>query len=105
MERVIASSILQYLRDNHIITRRQHGFLSKKSTTSNLLEALNDWTIHLTNNQSTDVAYFDFSTAFYIVSHVNFLEKLKAVGITGNLLKWIIDFLSGRSQRTRVLMQ
>ena len=29
MERVIASSMLQYLRDNHIITRRQHGFFLK----------------------------------------------------------------------------
>ena len=69
-----------------IIIRRQHGFLSRKSTTSNLLEALNDWTIHLTNKQSTDVAYFDFSKAFDTVSHVKLFEKLKAVGLTGNLL-------------------
>ena len=72
--------MLQYLRDNYIITRRQHGFLSKQSTTSNLLEDLNDWTIHITNKSSTDVAYFDFSKAFDTVSHVQLFEKLKAVG-------------------------
>ena len=76
--------------------------MSNKSTTSNLLEALNDWTIHLTNKQSTVVAYFDFSKAFNTVSHVKLFEKLKAMGLTGNLLKWIIDVLSGRTQRTRV---
>ena len=85
--------MLQYLRDIHNTTRKQHGLLSKKSTTSNLLEALNDWTIHLTNKQSTDVAYFDFSKAFDTVSHVKLFEKLKTVGLTGNLLKWIIVFL------------
>ena len=42
------------------------------------------------------------SKAFDTVSHVKLFEKLKAVGLTGNLLKWIIDFLSGRTQRTRV---
>ena len=76
--------------------------MSKKSTTSNLLEALNDWTIHLTNKQSTDVAYFDFPKAFDTVSHVKLFEKLKAVGLTRNLLKWIMDFLSGCTQRTRI---
>ena len=76
--------------------------MSNKSTTSDLLEALNDWTIFLTNKQSTIVAYFAFPNAFDTVSHVKLFEKLKAVGLTGNLLKWIIDFLSGRTQRTRV---
>ena len=71
-------------------------------TTSNLLEALNDWTIHLTNKQLTNVVYFDFSKAFETVSHVNVFEKLKAVDLTGNLSKWVIDFLSWRTQRTRV---
>ena len=67
-----------------------------------LTEALNDWIIHLTNKQSTDVAYFDFSKAFDTVSHVNLFEKLKAVGLTGYLLKWIMNVLRGRTQRTSV---
>ena len=37
--------------------------------------------------QSTDVAYFDFSKAFDAVSHVKLFKKLKAAGLTGNLLK------------------
>ena len=67
-----------------------------------MLDALNDWTIHVTNKQSTDVAYFNFSKTFDTVSHEQLLEKLKAVGLTGSLLKWIIDFLSGHTQRTSV---
>ena len=67
-----------------------------------MLEALNDWTIHSTNKQSTDVAYFDFSKAFDTVSHVKLFEKLKAVGLTENILKRIMDFLSGRTKRIRV---
>ena len=69
---------------------------------SNLLEDLKDWTIYLTNKQLTNVAYFNFSKAFDTVSHVKLFEMLKFVGLTGNLLKWLMDFLSGHMQRTRV---
>jgi len=46
----------------------------------------------------SDVVYFDFKKAFDSVSHSKLLIKLKAYGFTGNLLAWITDFLSNRSQ-------
>jgi len=45
MERVIANQMLSYLRAHNLISKHQHGFLSKHSTVSNLLESVNDWTL------------------------------------------------------------
>ena len=40
----------------------------------------------------TDAAYFYFSKTFGTALHAQLFEKLKAVGLTGNLLKRIRDF-------------
>ena len=39
--------------------------------------------------------YLDFAKAFDKVNHGVLLNKLKKLGITGNLGKWILNFLSG----------
>ena len=47
MEREIVVDILNYLKSHNLISTQQHGFMMRKSTASNLLEAVNDWTIEL----------------------------------------------------------
>ena len=102
MERVISSQMLSYLRLHGVISKQQHGFLSGRSTSSNLLEALNDWTLAVNDRKSIGAAYIDFAKAFDTVSHAKLLCKLQAHGVRGNLLHWIENFLSGRTQQTRV---
>jgi hypothetical protein len=102
MERVTSTDMLHYLREHNVISKHQHGFLSGRSTSTNLLETLNDWTLAIKNKQSVVVAYIDYSKAFDCVTREKLLIKLSAYGIAGNLLKWIDSFLSNRTQRTRV---
>jgi len=96
MERILNNAIL--LLENQLITKHQHGFLRKRSTFTNLLECLQDWTVNLQLRKCTDVVYFDFKKAFDSVSHPKLLIKLKAYGLTGNLLRWITNFLLDRRQ-------
>lgn len=102
MESVIKDAMLAYLLEHGLINKQQHGFISKRSTCSQLLECINDWSISLSNKQSIDVAYIDFRRAFDSVVHSKLYIKLKSMGINGNLLNWISDFLSNRSQAVRV---
>ena len=51
------------------------------------------------SNKYLDIIFFDFKKAFDKVSHKHLLTKLKTYGITGKLLKWIENWLSGRKQR------
>ena len=51
----------------------------------------------LNNGCGVDI-YLDFIKAFDKVAHTRLPFKLKAVGITGNLLSWCISFLAFRKQ-------
>ena len=81
MERVISTDTLHYLRVHNVISKHQHGFLSGRSTCTNLLETLNDWTLAIKNKQSVVVAYIDYSKAFDCVTREKLLIKLSAYGI------------------------
>ena len=62
-----------------------------------LLHAMEHWTKSL--DDGNDVArycFLDFCKAFDCVPHQCVLFKLKAYGISGNVLNWIMDFLSNR---------
>ena len=53
----------------------------------------------LDSGETVDVIYLDFQKAFDKVPHERLLSKLKAIGINGNLLRWIRQWLTGRKQR------
>jgi len=93
MERVISQQIYQYLTSNNVLHRSQHGFMRGRSTCTNLLESINDWTLYLeAKNTTTAVAYIDFSKAFDTVSHNKLFHKLYCYGIRGDLLSWLQQF-------------
>ena len=101
-ESIISNELLNYLAKKDLITKHQHAFLKKHSTTTNLLESLHDWTISFSNKRSVNVAYIDFCRAFDTISHPKIIHKLSAYGIDGALLSWFIDFLSNRTQTVKV---
>ena len=101
LESMITSQVLQFLHDHHLITKHQHGFISRHSTSSNLLECINDWTISISNKKSVTVAYIDYKSAFDCISHPKLL-KLSSYGITGNLYFWITSFLTSRTQIVKI---
>ncbi len=102
MEKFLKPIITKHLFVNGIISKAQHGFLSRHSTITQLIETLNDWTSALDNSQPVDVFYMDIAKAFDTVSHPKLFEKLVACGIRGRLLGWLKAWLTGRKQRVRV---
>jgi len=84
------------------ITSHQHGFIAKRSTTTNLLDSFNDWTLSVENKRIETIVHVDFARAFDTVSHEKLQLKLQACGITGQLLLLISNFWHDRSQVTKV---
>ena len=80
----------------------QHGFVKGRSTCTNLLETMTDWTLSVQSNKSVTVAYIAFSRAFDSVSHGKLFARLYAYGIRGDVLTWLKNFLSGRTHQTKV---
>ena len=98
-ERVLKQELL--VRTAHLLDERQHGFLSHRSCTTNMVNFLHSVVLSINDVQtvSTDVVYFDFSKAFDSVNHDLILSKLKEMyGIDGRFLKFIQNYLQGREQ-------
>ena len=98
LERIIRTQMLDFLTINNIIPDCQHGFLPKRSTVTNLLECLNDWTFNFDKNSCTDVVYLDYSKCFDKVCHSKLMFKLSKYGVSGSAYQWIKIFLSNRVQ-------
>jgi len=101
-ESVIKDQLLAFLESSMTLSRAQHGFLARHSTTSNLLECINDWTARLEKGLNTDVIYVDIARAFDSVSVPKLLYKLSSLGIRDPLLSCIKSFLENRLQRVIV---
>ena len=76
--------------------REQHGFLKHRSRETAVLKALNDWTVALAQKKIIDVIYFDFAKAFDQVSHPKLLYKLRLMGFSSYLIKWLQNWLMNR---------
>jgi len=72
-------------------------FLKNRSTCTNLLESLSDWTVMLQDIDAVTVVYIDFCKAFDTVSHSKLMTTLNSYGISGHLLSWFQEYLCGRS--------
>ena len=46
-----------------------------------------------------DVIYLDFAKAFDKVPHIRLMSKVRALGITGKIHRWIENWLNNRKQR------
>ena len=93
---------MQHLFDQKLLSMKQHGFISGRSTTTQLLKYLDKCVEIIANGGVVDTIYFDFSKAFDCVPHRRLIGKLESFGITGKIRKWIEAFLHGRTQVVKV---
>ena len=71
MESIVSQSIISHLRSHQLISADQFGFLSRRSTCTQLLTTLNYWTISIDNHLKVDAVYIDFAKAFDTVVILN----------------------------------
>ena len=97
-EKVLRNHIVSHLEENRLLNPSQHGFRAGRSCLSQLLSHFETITKILEDGDNVDVIYLDFAKAFDKVDFLVTLKKIKHLGITGNIGKWIYSFLTGRSQ-------
>lgn len=98
LEAIIRESILDYMKDNKILSNKQFGFLGGRSTILQLLKVFDKWADVLDKGGIVDTVYFDFQKAFDTVPHERLLNVLQSYGLSNELVTWIKDFLVGRRQ-------
>ena len=100
LEHIITSNIMAHLDRNNLLFQNQHGFRSRVSCETQLIQFTQDLydTLNKQGGQA-DVIVMDFSKAFDKVDHQRLLLKLHRLGINTGVITWIQSSLSGRSQR------
>ena len=96
-EKIVKDELM--IKCRHKLNNNQHGFMPKKSCTTQMLSFVDTLSISINDNVRTDVIYFDFAKAFDSVNHDIILKKLKHnFDIDGTLLKFIMNYLKDRKQ-------
>jgi hypothetical protein len=99
MESLIRDAVTAHLTANKLIKNSQHGFLKDRSCVTNLLEFLEEATTVVDGGAAFDIIYLDFAKAFDKVPIKRLLKKVRAHGISGQILHWIESWLVGRRQK------
>ncbi|BHF77028.1 hypothetical protein SprV_0502013000 [Sparganum proliferum] len=102
MERIVKRELMRFLGQHHLLSNAEHGFRRGRSCLTNLLYCLEQWTRSIDEGNVVHVAYIDFKKAFDSMPHQLLLYKLNRIGVRGKLLKWIENFLIGRTQTVRL---
>lgn len=80
------------------MNQRQHRFRRGRSYLSKLVEHHTHLLESIKAGVNTDVIYLNFEKAFDKVDHGALLHKMRNLGITGNIGRWVHAFLSNRRQ-------
>ena len=94
MESIVYESMVFFLRSNSLISKDQFGFLARRSTCTQLLITLNEWTLLTEIRSKIDSVYIDFAKAFDSISPRKLLYKVECYGFT---LGEVVIFISYES--------
>ena len=98
-ERLIFKYVYNHFLENNILTSFQSGFRRGDSTVNQLSYLYNTFCQALDAGKEVRAIFCDISKAFDRVWHAGLIHKLKSAGISGNLLSWFTNYLTGRKQR------
>ena len=102
LEHIVTSQMMSYLEGNQLLHNRQHGFRSKRSCESQLIELTSQLSELLDQGKEVDAIVLDFSKAFDKVNHSKLIQKTNNIGVNSQVVKWISSFLSNRTQEVAV---
>ena len=98
-EQIIYHYTLNYVRP--LISNCQHGFLQKRSTSTNLTIMTDFLASNLDDGGQVDVIYTDFAKAFDTVDHTLLLHKLKTLDFSATTVELFGSYLSNRNQAVK----
>ena len=86
----------------HYFNKSQCGFCKQRSTIDQIMRLADDAHKAVNNREYTVALMLDLEKAFNLVWHDGLLHKMEKMGLKGNILNFVTDFLANRSIRVRV---
>ena len=98
-ERIVFKHLYNHLQRNNLLSSLQSGFIPGDSTVNQLTFLYNTFCQALDSGKEVRAVFCDISKAFDRVWHRGLIHKLRAAGVTGEVLAWFKNYLSNRKQR------
>ena len=97
-EKIVNKNLMEYFESFEILHPNQGGFRKNHSTIETVSTLVN-FISEAKNKKEYSIAVFlDLSKAFDSVNHFFLIDKLKNMGVKGNLLRWLKNYLENRCQ-------
>ena len=102
MEKIITERLTWHLETNHLIDKNQCGFRKGHSTIDHIVKLQDTINSSLRVGHHTLAIFIDFEKAFDMVWKNGLLLKLVNLGINGNILAYIKNFLTDRTFQVKI---
>ena len=99
LEKIVFKFLFNYFRENFLLSIYQSGFMPGDSTVNQLVQIYHMMCEALDKQKEVRLVFCDISKAFDRVWHDGLIHKLECIGVRGNLLIWLKDYLHNRQQR------
>ena len=98
LEKLFCKRLNNFLEKNKVIANSQYGFRENRSTSTALLELLEEITAASDQNKYTVGVFIDLRKAFDTIDHNLLIKKLESYGLRGIVNTWLHSYLTNRKQ-------
>ena len=102
MERMVSTRLRWWMETNKLFSKFQSGFRKHRCTTDQILRLADEAHQAIHTKQCTLAIMLDLEKAFDLVWHRGLLYKMEKLGLKGNIVQFVADFLTNRTIRVRV---
>jgi hypothetical protein len=95
LETLVKGDLERHLKRVNGLPGSQYGFRPKRSCTSALAHAQAGWLSGAAKGKVVGLMAFDLSAAFDTVAADQLVPTLRALGVTGQELRWFICYMTG----------
>ena len=102
LEYAVHEQVYEHFSANNLFHSNHHGFIKDCSTSTALAQLYDLWLSSAEKKKITGTLLLDLSSAFDVVDHSIFLNKLKCYGFSSGALDWFASYLGNRQHIIQV---
>ena len=96
-EKIVNDKLLWYLEDNKLLNPKQFAFRKNKNTVDPITIFTTDVLNGFAQKKITMATFFDLEKAYDTINRKSIIDETKKLGLQGNLLDFIAEFLNCRT--------
>lgn len=101
LEKIINLRLSWYLESKNLLAPNQSGFRRNRSATDNITALESDIHEAFANKQHMIAVFFDLEKAYDLTWRFRIVKKLNQMGLNGNILSFVSNFLKNRQFRVQ----